>query len=119
MNDAPPPTPAPVPASPASTPPPADSATKPRGWVGRLLETLGALLIALVLAEVGARFFLRLPERTPPQVLDLKVRVPESEAPGMFECLRKNGRATAHYPEADGEGLTIEYRTNAEGFRDR
>lgn len=126
MNDAPFPTPGPTPGpKPGPTPPSAPEPGVPappakrRGRLARLLETLGAVLIALVLAEVGARFFLRLPERTPPQVLDLKVRVPEAEAPGMFECLRRNGHATAHYPEAGGEGLTIEYRTNAEGFRDR
>jgi hypothetical protein len=72
-----------------------------------------------VLAEVGARLFLRLPARIQPTSLALKVQVPEDQAPGMLECLMLDGRAVAHYPTLDGGEIEIPYRTSPQGFRDR
>lgn len=96
-----------------------------------LAEYAAALVLALLLGEVGARLFLRLPARVQPNPLGLKEAVPEERAPGLGEWLRPGSEAKARYPlvgtgldlgtGAEGEPAfrEVHYRINADGFRDR
>jgi lysophospholipase L1-like esterase len=90
-----------------------------RRWIGALAEFALALAVALVLGEVCARLFLRLPPRVAPVSLNLKQPVAEALAPGMGECLVQGGEAVVHYPNRDGTSREVRYRTNSDGFRDR
>ena len=89
------------------------------------LEYAAALAVALVLAELGARLFLRLPARVQPSPLSLKEAVAEERAPGLGEWLRPGAEATARYPALGGGSEAapafreVLYRINADGFRDR
>lgn len=96
---------------------------EPRRLVRKLAEYAAALAVALVLAEVGARFFLRLPARVQSPPLGLKEQVDERAAPGLGEWLVRDGEALARYPELDADGnqrlREVRYRTSPDGFRDR
>src|SRR5688572_4549556 len=97
-----------------------DPARRPfRRWIGALAEFALALAVALVLGEVCARLFLRLPARVAPVSLDLKVPVDAALAPGMDECLVQGGSAVVQYPNSDGTAREVHYRTSPDGFRDR
>jgi hypothetical protein len=97
--------------------------SEPRRLVRKLAEYAAALAVALVLAEVGARCFLRLPPRVQSPPLGLKQDVDERAAPGLGEWLVRDGEAVARYPELDADGnqrqREVRYRTSRDGFRDR
>ncbi|MHC4892061.1 MAG: SGNH/GDSL hydrolase family protein [Planctomycetota bacterium] len=99
--------------------------TPPPGWFVRSLRsvfsTLLALAIALILVEVAVRLLgLGPPERGPNNRLPLKVGVPASTAPLLQTALRPGAAGEVLYPShGDQPDRVVEYRINADGFRDR
>lgn len=82
---------------------------------------LVAFLVALLLAEIGARALgLRVPPRQRFEMTSLRLMVPESNAPGLGRMNRPGSTARAFYIDAGSDSERIvDYEISKQGLRDR
>lgn len=88
------------------------------GWTVRVL---GALVLALLLAEGALRILgARLPPRPPHVNTHLVKSVSDENWPGLGLVLRRGSSGESVYPGVDGEEeRRVSYKINGRGFRDR
>jgi lysophospholipase L1-like esterase len=87
---------------------------------GRIARLAGALLLALLLAEVAVRVTgLRPPPRSVPAEARVLMDVSEDKVAGLGFMLKPDSEASDFYPGRNpGEDRTVTYSTNSLGFRD-
>jgi hypothetical protein len=98
----------------------ARSKSLPRRIVRLLLRGVGALLVALLLAELAVRVTgLRPPPRMPADDHGLIQKVDEAKVPGLGHVLKPGGEASTVYPGRDAaDDRTVTYVINELGYRD-